>query len=85
MWLWLGECVYLKECPLSGHSLEAQMPIEGLGRGEQTHALLHVAPLTPGLHHWPDTEKMIQTYEEDSNLNNSHLVPTSTTSQWPSV
>lgn len=77
--------MYLKECPLSGPGLEAQMPIEGLDRGEQEHALLHVAPLTLSLHHRPDTERMIQTYEEDSSLNNRHLVSTSTTSQSPSV
>lgn len=46
----------MEECPLLGHSLEAQMPIEGLDRGEQEHALLHVAPLTLRLHHCPDTE-----------------------------
>lgn len=32
---WLSECVYLKECPLLGQSLETQMPIEGLDRGEE--------------------------------------------------
>lgn len=50
------------------------MPIEGLDRGEQEHALLHVAPFTLRLHHRPDTQKMIQIYEEVSNLNKSHVV-----------